>query len=104
MSSAIAPHMTAFLHEHLARTREASPHTCDSYAYAFQVLFTFASSRLRVRPSNLTIEQIDVPLILAFLDHLEDERRNSPSSRNARLAAIKSFFRFVEYRVPGAVE
>ena len=104
MTTPIAPHITAFLREHLPRTREASPHTCDSYAYAFQMLFSFASARLKVRASDLTIEQLDVPLVLEFLDHLETTRRNGASSRNARLAAIRSFFRFVEYRVPAAMD
>jgi integrase/recombinase XerD len=104
MSHPIAPHITAFLREHLPKTRDASPHTCDSYAYAFLLLFRFAASRLKVSPSKLTIEQIDVPLILAFLDNLEGARRNAASSRNARLAAIKSFFRFVEFRVPSALD
>lgn len=103
MTTPIAPHITAFLRVHLPVTRAASPHTTDSYAYAFQMLFAFASARLKVAPSDLTVEQIDVPLILAFLDNLESKRRNAPSSRNARLAAVRSFFRFVEHRVPSAL-
>ncbi len=100
----IAPHVTAFLRERLPFERRASSHTCDSYAYAFQLLFTFASQRLNTTPSQLQLEQLDAPLVLAFLEHLETQRRNSPSSRNVRLAAIKSFMRFVEHRVPSALE
>lgn len=100
----IAPHITAFLRERLPVEKKASLHTCDSYAYAFQLLFQFASARLRMAPSELSLESIDAPLVLAFLQHLETKRGNGASSRNARLAAIRSFFRFVEYRVPSALD
>lgn len=100
----LAPHLTAYLRERLPRERGASPHTCDAYAYAFQLLLSFAAKRVRAQPSALALEQLDVPLILAFLDDLESTRGNSPRTRNARLAAIKSFARFVEYRVPSCVE
>jgi integrase/recombinase XerD len=102
--TAIAPHITAFLRERLPVQRGASVHTCDSYAYAFQLLFEFASQRYQVPPSALHLEQIDAPLVLAFLDHLEAKRGNSPNTRNVRLAAIKSFLRFCEYRVPALLE
>ena len=100
----IAPHVTAFLRERLPLQRGASEHTCDSYAYAFQLLFQFASARLRVTPSALYLEQIDAPLVMDFLQYLETERHNSPRTRNARLVAIKSFLRFVEHRVPSLLE
>jgi len=100
----IAPHITAYLRERLPNERRASPHTSDTYAYAFQLLFEFASQRLRCSPAALQLEQIDAPLVLAFLEHLQTDRSNSPSTRNARLAAIKSFMRFLEHRVPSALE
>jgi integrase/recombinase XerD len=100
----LAPHLTAFLRERLPRERGASLHTCDAYAYAFQLLLDFAAKRLRTQPSALTLEQLDVPLILSFLENLESTRGNSARTRNARLAAIKSFARFVEYRVPSCVQ
>ena len=96
----IAPHITAFLRERLPLQRGASAHTCDSYAYSFQLLFEFASRRFGVTPSKLYLEQIDARLVMDFLVYLESERNNSPTTRNARLAAIKSFMRFIEYRVP----
>jgi site-specific recombinase XerD len=68
------------------------------------MLFEFASARLGVTPSDLQVEHIDAPLILAFLEHVQQERGNSPQTRNARLAAIKSFMRFLEYRVPSALD
>jgi site-specific recombinase XerD len=100
----IAPHISAFLRERLPHQRGASAHTCESYAYSFRLLFEFASQRLRVMPSALVLEQIDAPLVMDFLAHLEAERGNSPTTRNARLAAVKSFMHFVEYRVPAVLE
>ena len=100
----IAPHITAFLQQRLPIERRASPNTCESYAYAFQLLFAYASERLQVPPSALGFEQIDAPLIVDFLNHLEAVRGNSPSSRNIRLAAIKSFMRYLQYRLPAALE
>jgi len=100
----IAPHIEAFLREHLARHRGASQHTCDSYAYSFQLLFEFAAKRLKVAPSALMLEQLDATLVSVFLEHLEDSRQNSADTRNIRLAAIRSFFRFLEYRSPASLE
>src|SRR5437588_5904579 len=100
----IAQHITAFLRERLPLQRGASVHTCDSYACSFILLFEFASQRLGVTPSELSLEQIDASLVMDFLAHLEAGRGNSASTRNTRLAAIKSFMRFVEYRVPALLE
>jgi site-specific recombinase XerD len=79
-------------------------HTRDTYAYSFQLLFLFASQRLKVPPSALAVEHIDAPLVSAFLEHLETKRGNKASTRNVRLAAIKSFFHFLEYRMPTLLE
>ncbi|HET7446622.1 MAG TPA: tyrosine-type recombinase/integrase [Methyloceanibacter sp.] len=100
----IAPLIEAFLRETLARQRGVSRHTRDSYALSFQLLFVFAAERLKVSPSALTLDQIDARLVSAFLEHLEDVRKNAAVTRNVRLAAIKSFFRFLEYRHPAALE
>ncbi len=100
----IATHMSAFLREHLPLQKGASTHTCDSYAYAFRLLFEYASERHQVTPSALCLEQIDAALVMDFLRHLETERHNRPRTRNARLVAIKSFMRFVEHRVPALLE
>jgi site-specific recombinase XerD len=102
--SSIAPHIEAFLREHLARHRAASQHTCDSYAYSFQALFEFAARKLKTAPSALMLEQLDAALIGAFLEHLEKARQNSAQTRNIRLAAIRSFFRFVQHREPAALD
>jgi site-specific recombinase XerD len=100
----MGPHLTAFFEQRLLIERGASENTRDSYAYAFQLLLTFASKRLGVTPCQLAVEQIDAPLVIDFLNDLETIRRNGPSSRNTRLAAIKSFMHFLEYRVPSAIE
>lgn len=102
--TALAPHVTAFFQERLALERGASLNTCDSYAYAFKLLLEYASKKLKVAPSRLELEQIDEPLVVGFLNHLEKTRANRSSSRNVRLAAIKSFMHFMEYRVPAALE
>ena len=73
----IAPLIEAFLRETLARQRGVSRHTRDSYALSFQLLFVFAAERLTVKPSELTLEQIDAGLVSAFLEYLEDKRKNA---------------------------
>ena len=100
----LAPHLAAFLREHLPRDRGCSHHTCESYAYAFQLLVCFAADRHGTSPSALKLEQLDAPLVLAFLEHLEVVRGNSAATRNVRLAAIKSFAHFIEYRLPSAID
>lgn len=102
--TALAPHLSAFFNERLHFERCASAHTCDSYAYAFKLLLDFASQRLKTTPSRLELERLDAPLVLAFLQHLETTRHNSAGTRNVRLAAIKSFAHYMEYRVPSALE
>ena len=74
----IAPHITAFLRQRLAVDRRASPQTCDTYAYAFQLLFRFMSDALRMAPADLALEHLDAPLVLRFLDHLQQARHNTP--------------------------
>jgi site-specific recombinase XerD len=100
----IASHITAFLQQRLPVERGASENTCESYAYTFKLLFEYASERLKVTPSELHLEQLDAPMIVNFLNYLETVRGNGPNSRNNRLAAIKSFMHFMEYRVPPALE
>lgn len=102
--TALAPHLSRFLREHLPRERKASPHTCEAYAYSFQLLVAFAARQLKLKPSQLQVEQLDVPMILAFLEHIEIERGNSARTRNARLAAINAFFRYLEYRLVSCLD
>jgi site-specific recombinase XerD len=102
--TAIAPHMSAFLEGYLPRQRGASEHTLSSYSDSFRLLFDFMSTQIGVAPSQLSLEQIDSPMVIAFLEHLETQRKNSAATRNVRLAAIKPFFRYLEYRLPSALE
>jgi len=102
--TSLAHHLSGFLREHLPKERRASQHTCEAYAQSFQLLLGFAANRLKIKPSKIEIERLDAPLILAFLEHLEKKRGNSVRTRNARLAAINSFFRFLEYRVPSCLD
>jgi site-specific recombinase XerD len=102
--TALAPHLSGFLREHLPKERRASQHTCEAYAHSFQLLLGFAANRLKIKPSKIEIERLDAPMILALLEHLEKKRGNSARTRNGRLAAINSFFRFLEYRVPSCLD
>jgi integrase/recombinase XerD len=100
----LASHLETFFRVHLSRERGCSRHTCDTYAYAFQLLLSFAATRYKTSPSSLSLEQVDAPLVRDFLAHLETSRHNTPTTRNARLVAIKSFAHFLEYRVPAAID
>jgi integrase/recombinase XerD len=102
--TALAPHLTALLQEHLPRERRASPATLETYAHALRLLVCFAAERLGVRPSRLKVEQLDAPLVLDFLRHLEAGRGNSARTRNARLAAVNALFRYLEYRLPASLD
>lgn len=90
----------AFFMDRLMQQRQASPHTIASYRGTFRLLLQFAQQRLGKAPSHLTVPELDTPLLGAFLDHLERERKNSARSRNVRLAAIHSFFRYVALHAP----
>jgi hypothetical protein len=70
----LGPHLTVFLREYLPNQREMSVQTSDTYAYAFQLLVCFAAERLKVTPSELSVEQLDAILVVAFLEHLEKAR------------------------------
>lgn len=99
----LAPLITGFLREHLPVTKGCSTRTCETYAYAFKLLFAFASERLNIKPSQLSLEQLDAALVLDFLTAIETTRGNGAATRNARLAAIKAFMRYVEFKVPAAL-
>lgn len=100
----IAPLITSFLRDYMPRQRGYSPHSCEAYALSFKLLFMFTAKRLRTKPTQLSIEQLDAPTILDFLAHIERDRGNGAATRNLRLAAIKTFMRYVEYQVPSALE
>jgi Phage integrase, N-terminal SAM-like domain len=98
--TALAPTLQAFFTERLICQRQASPHTLAAYRDTLRLLLVFASARKDVEPSKLDIDDLDAPLIGAFLDHLEKQRENSARTRNARLAAVRSLFRYAALRHP----
>ncbi len=100
----LASPLAAFLREHLPRDLGASRHTVESYATSFKLLSIFAADRHGIRPCRLEVGHLDVDTILAFLDHLEADRGNGVGTRNIRLAAVKSFFRFIEFRHPDCLD
>lgn len=94
----------AFFTERLLRQRRASPETVAGYRDSFRLLLRFAAKRLKKEPSKLALEELDSDFVGEFLDHLESERSNCARTRNARLAAIHSFFRYVSFREPSCVD
>jgi site-specific recombinase XerD len=98
--TALAPTLQTFFTERLIRQRQVSAHTIEAYRDTFKLLLVFASKSKSIAPSRIDIDDIDAVLIGSFLDHLERDRKNSPRTRNARLAAIRSLFRFAALRHP----
>jgi integrase/recombinase XerD len=90
----------AFFCKRLISQRRASPHTIASYRDTFRLLLAFAHKRLRRPPSQLELKDISPSLVSDFLDHLEATRSNRARTRNLRLAAIRSFFRFAALEAP----
>ena len=102
--TSLATHTSVFLRERLPLERRASERTCETYALALRLFFEFTAQELKIRPSSLCLEQLDASRVQAFLEHLEKQRHNSPATRNVRLAAIRTFMRFIEHREPAALE
>jgi site-specific recombinase XerD len=98
--SALAPTLQAFFTDRLTTQRNASQHTIAAYRDTMRLLLAFASEHGGKPPSDLDIGDLDASLIGAFLDHLEHERGNSVRTRNARLAAIRSLFRYAALNHP----
>jgi site-specific recombinase XerD len=92
--------LQSFFTDRLLRQRQASPHTVAAYRDCFRLLLQFAKEQLDKMPSQLRIEDLNAPFITLFLDHLEDARKNSARTRNVRLGAIHSFFRYVASEEP----
>lgn len=96
----LPPLLQRFFTDRLQSQLGASPHTVASYRDTFRLLLVFASERLDRAPSELHVEDLGTALLGAFLDHLEHGRANTPKTRNTRLAALRSFFRFVAFAEP----
>jgi len=98
--SALAPTLQAFFTERLIRQRQVSAHTIAAYRDTLRLLLTYTAARTGVPPSRLDLADLDAPVIAEFLDHLQTDRGNSARTRNARLAAIHSLFRFAALQHP----
>ena len=96
----LAPSLQAFFTDRLVSQRDASPNTIAAYKTSLRLLVAFAAKRVATTPSQLNIAQLDAPMIAAFLDHLERERRNAVTTRNGRLAAIHSLFGYLALHHP----
>ncbi len=92
--------LEAFFTDRLMRQRQASPHTIASYRDTFRLLLEFVQLRLKKAPSALALDDLDAPTLGAFLDHLEKARGVSARTRNVRLAAIHSFFKYAAFSQP----
>src|SRR6266853_5722408 len=99
-STTFAPLLERFFTQRLMQQRQASPHTISSYRDTFRQFLKFVQQRLHKPPSRLNLEEIDAPLIVAFLDELEQHQGVSVRTRNLRLAAIHSFFHYVAFEAP----
>lgn len=99
-TSNLAALLENFFVERMINQRQASPYTISSYRDTFRLLLQFAQWRLHKPPSRLTLEDLDAPMITAFLNDLESNRKISARSRNLRLTAIRSFFHYAAYEEP----
>jgi site-specific recombinase XerD len=98
--TSLAPLLERFFTQRLMQQRQASPHTISSYRDTFRLLLSFVQQRLHTSPARLTFAAIDAPLVVAFLEHVEKHRGLSVRSRNLRLTAIHSFFRYAAFEAP----
>jgi len=98
--SLLAPTLQAFFTDRLVAQKRASEHTIAAYRDTIRLLLAFAAERAGKAPSDLDIDDLQAPLIGAFLDHLEHERGNTIRTRNARLAAVRALFRYAALRHP----
>jgi site-specific recombinase XerD len=99
-SPGFATLLQRFFTQRLMQQRQASSHTISSYRDTFRLLLQFILKRLRKMPSRVAFEDIDAPLISEFLDDLQNSRGITARSRNIRLAAIRSFFKFAAFELP----
>src|SRR6266852_6121847 len=99
-TASFAPLLERFFTQRLMQQRQASPHTISSYRDTFRMLLTFAQQQLHTPPARLALQAIDAPLIVRFLDYLEKHRSLSIRSRNLRLTAIHSLFRYAAFEAP----
>lgn len=99
-ATSLAPLVERFFVRRLMQERRASPHTISSYSDTFRLFLKYAERRLHKSPSELLFEDLEAPRIVEFLDDLEKHRHVSARSRNLRLTAMHSFFRYMAYELP----
>jgi integrase/recombinase XerD len=99
-NSCLAPHVQAFFTHHLCQHKQASPQTIASYRDTFRLFLTFVKDTTGREPAALQVSDLDAPLVLQFLDYLEQQRGHTVRSRNLRLAALRTFVRFLALRAP----
>lgn len=100
----LGPLLRAFFADLLVQQRTVSPQAVNAYRDAFRLLLTFLDQHRLRKPDALTLDDLDAPAILAFLDHLEENRGNTVQSRNARLTAVRPFVRFAALRTPQSLD
>jgi integrase/recombinase XerD len=96
----LATTLQAFFTDRLICQRQVSPHTLSAYRDTWRLLLVFASGKRSKEPSKLDIDDLDATVVGAFLDHIERQRKNGARTRNARLAGIRSLFRYAAFRHP----
>jgi integrase/recombinase XerD len=102
-NDSIAPYVQAFLADYLCQQRRLSPQTIISCRDTFRLFLTFLRDHTGIEPSAVRLADLDAPVVLRFLNYLEQDRGNSVRSRNIRLSAIRSFFRLVALRDPDSL-
>lgn len=98
--TSLAPLLEAFFVVRLLNQRKASPHTVASYRDTFRLLLAFGKRHLGKDPCDLFLEDLDADLVAAFLDHIQTDRKGSARTRNCRLAAVRSFFKYASFQQP----
>jgi site-specific recombinase XerD len=103
LSGLLGPHLHAFFLDYLGKQKRASPHTVASCRDTFRLLLTFVHETIGIPPSAVRVTDLDLPVVLRFLEQLEQHRGNTVRSRNIRLSAIRSLFRVITLRDPTSV-
>ncbi len=100
----LAPIVSTFIRVHLTKERELSPNTIDTYSHGLKLFFNFTAQKLKKTPSDLFVEDLHADQVLEFLACIESQRQVCASTHNSRLAAIKTFMRYVEFKEPSLYE
>jgi len=102
--ASLAPILQRFFTDRMITQKHASQHTIRSYRDTFRLLLSYAQQATGTPPWKLELRQLDTQLITGFLQHLQHQRRNSARTRNARLAAIRTLYRYAALHAPEDAE